>query len=100
MSKDIEIQGFCDDRFEAVKTVFMKNFKMGRDVGASFAATIDGDFVIDMWAGYADAAKTRPWEENIFGSGFENYRRANTRFCGSGFGERHERKCTISGTSR
>jgi len=64
MSNDIEIHGFCEDRFEPVKQAFAEHFKSGLDVGASFAATIDGKFVIDIWAGYADAAKTRPWEKD------------------------------------
>ena len=64
MSNDIEIQGFCEERFEPVKQVFAEHFKTGQDVGASFAVTIDGKFVIDIWAGYADAAKTRPWEKD------------------------------------
>ena len=64
MTTEVKINGFCDDRFTRVKQIFAKNLKSGLDVGASFAATIDGEFVIDMWGGYADAAKTRPWEED------------------------------------
>ncbi|GAH39702.1 unnamed protein product [marine sediment metagenome] len=64
MADKVIINGFCDDRFKAVKEVFAKNFEDGLDVGASFAATIDGKYVIDIWAGYADAAKTRPWERD------------------------------------
>ncbi|MHA1985143.1 MAG: serine hydrolase domain-containing protein [Promethearchaeota archaeon] len=60
----VEIQGFCDKRFESVKKAFEKNFKEGLEVGASFAATINGKFVIDIWAGHADAAQSLPWEEN------------------------------------
>ena len=64
MSNDIEIHGFCEERFGPVKQVFAEHFKTGQDVGASFAATIDGKFVIDIWAGFADAAKTRQWEKD------------------------------------
>lgn len=64
MADKVIIKGFCEDRFKAVKEVFAKNFEDGLDVGASFAATIDGKYVIDIWAGYADAAKTRLWERD------------------------------------
>jgi len=64
MSNDIEIHGFCEERFEPVKQAFAEHFKTGQDVGASFAVIIDGKFVVDIWAGYADAAKTRPWEKD------------------------------------
>ncbi len=64
MKKSIEINGFCDEQFERVKNAFIRNFKSGLEVGASFAASINGKFVIDMWAGHADAAQTRPWERD------------------------------------
>jgi CubicO group peptidase (beta-lactamase class C family) len=64
MGEKIEIHGSCEDRFLAVKEAFAKNFEIEGDVGASFAATIDGKFVIDIWGGYADKEKTRPWEED------------------------------------
>ncbi|MHA2367169.1 MAG: serine hydrolase domain-containing protein, partial [Candidatus Hodarchaeales archaeon] len=59
-----KIHGFCEEKFEPVKEAFSKNFEEELEVGASFAATINGKFVIDLWAGYADAEKTRPWEAN------------------------------------
>ena len=64
MSNTIEIHGHCDERFENVKEVFTENFKLGYDVGASLAVTLEGEFVVDLWAGYADAAETRPWEQD------------------------------------
>jgi len=59
-----KIEGFCEERFERVKKAFERNFKEGLDVGASFAATLNGDYVIDIWGGYADAKKTKLWEKN------------------------------------
>ncbi len=60
----VEINGFCNEQFASVKDAFAKNFDEGLDVGASFAATVNGKFVIDMWGGYRDAAQTEPWEED------------------------------------
>ncbi|MBA7547288.1 hypothetical protein ES705_39700 [subsurface metagenome] len=64
MARKIEIHGFCDDQFKNVKEVFAENFKPDLDVGASLALTINGKFIIDIWAGYADEAQTKPWEED------------------------------------
>lgn len=64
MADTVEIHGHCDERFTAVKEAFAKNFEAGLETGASFAATIDGEFVVDIWAGWADAARTRPWERD------------------------------------
>jgi len=62
--KEIEIHGHCDPHFTAVKEAFAENFRYRGDVGASFAATVDGKFVIDIWAGYADANRIRPWKHD------------------------------------
>jgi CubicO group peptidase (beta-lactamase class C family) len=64
MTTSIEIHGNCDDRFSAIKDAFAKNFEDGLEIGASFAATIDGEFVADIWAGWVDAACTRRWERD------------------------------------
>ena len=64
MGNKIEINGYCEERFEPVKEVFADNFKSDLDVGASLAATIDGKIVMDIWAGYSDEAQTRLWEQN------------------------------------
>lgn len=61
MPAETPIQGHCDPRFEKVRDAFAANFEAGQEVGASFAVTIDGDPVVDLWGGHADAAKTRPW---------------------------------------
>ncbi len=64
MSDTIEIKGHCRAGFERVKEAFSKNFEKEGDVGASFAATVDGEFVVDIWAGHADGARTVPWERD------------------------------------
>ena len=60
----MEIHGFCDERFAKVRDAFERNFTEYGDVGASFAATVEGEFVVDLWAGHADKARTRPWRED------------------------------------
>jgi CubicO group peptidase (beta-lactamase class C family) len=64
MTEAIEIHGNCEERFSAIRDAFAKNFEEGREVGASFAATINGEYVVDIWAGYADEACTHPWERD------------------------------------
>jgi len=64
MASEVEIHGYCEDRFEPVKKVLADSIKSGNDIGASFAATINGEYVVDIWGGYSDAAKTQPWERD------------------------------------
>ena len=61
---DLDIHGFCDEKFAAVREAFARNFDEYGDVGASFAATVEGEFVVDLWAGHADKARTRAWERD------------------------------------
>ena len=59
-----EIHGHCEDRFAAVRDVLAGSIDRGDDVGGSFAVTIDGKTVVDIWGGHADAEKTRAWEKD------------------------------------
>jgi CubicO group peptidase (beta-lactamase class C family) len=54
-------EGNCDAGFERVREAFAENFEKRGDVGAAVSVTIDGKPVIDLWGGYADKARTRPW---------------------------------------
>jgi CubicO group peptidase (beta-lactamase class C family) len=36
----------------------------GEEIGAALAVCVDGHLVVDLWAGYADAARTRPWDRD------------------------------------
>jgi CubicO group peptidase (beta-lactamase class C family) len=61
---DGSVAGFTQDKFAGVREAFEANFASGEDVGACFCATQDGETVVDIWGGFADAAKTRPWEKD------------------------------------
>jgi CubicO group peptidase (beta-lactamase class C family) len=58
-----EIQGVCDKRFGAVRDALADSLD-GDDVGACAAVYLDGEPVADVWGGYADAARTVPWERD------------------------------------
>jgi len=57
------VQGRCDARFEGVRRVFEKGFEKG-EVGAAVAITLDGEPVVDLWGGHADASLARPWQRD------------------------------------
>lgn len=60
----MEISGYCEEKFSKVKKAFEKNLNDGKECGASFSVIIEGKTVIDLWGGYADAAKTKPWQKD------------------------------------
>lgn len=59
----MDVHGFCEPGFEAVRDAFVENFKVANEVGASVAVTRDGAPVVDLWAGDADPKGT-PWAED------------------------------------
>ncbi|MYQ42248.1 CubicO group peptidase, beta-lactamase class C family [Streptomyces sp. LamerLS-316] len=59
-----QIQGHCDDRFAAVRDAFAANFAARDELGAAVTVLLDGRPVVDLWGGWADGERTRPWERD------------------------------------
>jgi CubicO group peptidase (beta-lactamase class C family) len=59
-----DVQGFCDARFAAVEETFRARLDADEELGASIAIVVDGEQVVDIWGGWADAERTTPWAEN------------------------------------
>ncbi len=57
----MDVQGTVAAGFEPVREVFADVVAASPGTGAAFAAWHDGAWVVDLWGGYADAARTRPW---------------------------------------
>jgi CubicO group peptidase (beta-lactamase class C family) len=58
------VHGHCEREFDRVRTALVETLATGAEVGAALAVCVDGHAVIDLWGGYADAARTRPWERD------------------------------------
>jgi CubicO group peptidase (beta-lactamase class C family) len=56
--------GDVEPGFEPVAAAFARNFAERGEVGAAFAATLDGRPVVDLWGGVADGATGRPWQSD------------------------------------
>ena len=64
MPEEIQIHGECHPRFARVREVFRAAFESGAEIGAAVSLLHDGERVVDLWAGWQDAARTRPWERD------------------------------------
>lgn len=64
MAQEIEIHGHCDPHFERVKEVFAENFKNDLELGANFALSLGGKTIVDIWAGFTNPERTKPWQED------------------------------------
>jgi len=59
-----EIQGTCDERFAAVRQALQDNVDSGAELGASIVVDLDGEIAVDLWGGWRDADRSRPWERD------------------------------------
>ena len=60
----LEIHGTCKPEFGGVKAAFEENFEKRGDLGASVAVSLEGELVVDLWAGHRDRGRTLPWEQD------------------------------------
>ena len=58
-----DLNGFCPDNFAPVREAMADQFAQGQELGARFTFAIDGEVVIDLWGGFADRHRTRPFDE-------------------------------------
>ena len=58
------VQGYTTDNFASLRDVLERQLANGEDVGASIAVMLRGELVADIWGGYADETKTRPWQRD------------------------------------
>lgn len=58
----VSINGTCKPGFEPVRDAFAANFTDRDEIGASVAVVLGGKPVVDLWAGWADLARTREWQ--------------------------------------
>ena len=58
------IDGVVDDRFAGLRDEFARQLASGDELGASLSVIIDGEPVVDLWGGWADPARTTPWQRD------------------------------------
>ena len=57
----MHIAGVVDPRFETVREALAEVVAESPGTGSAVAVWHDGRLVVDLWGGYADTARTRPW---------------------------------------
>lgn len=66
----MQIQGYFDLRFEAVKEAFAALFNDPQERGAALCVQIDGETVLDLWAGVADKEGEQAWHSDTLANLF------------------------------
>ena len=59
----VEIAGLAPARFAGVKDAFAAGFEAGEELGARFTLVEAGETVLDLWAGFADRGRTKPFDD-------------------------------------
>ncbi len=65
-----ELRGTCDTRFAPVAEAVRENMADREELGAAVAVILEGRVVADLWCGFADAARSRPWREDTLVNAF------------------------------
>ena len=60
----MDVQGSVAAGFEPVRDVFADVLGTSPGTGSAFAVWHDSRWAVDLWGGYADAARTQPWRED------------------------------------
>ncbi len=58
------VHGTATEKFAGLVDALERSIETGADVGASIAVFHQGELVADLWGGWMDEAKTRPWEHD------------------------------------
>jgi len=76
----VAASGECSAGFEPVRDAFLEPFLSGREVGGAVCVLRYGEPLVDLWAGYADAARSRLWERDTLAMPY-SVSKAMVAFC-------------------
>lgn len=57
----VPVEGVSESRFDALRSLVAENLAAEKELGVSVAVNLDGQVVADLWGGFADPARSRPW---------------------------------------
>ena len=60
-TSEVPLGGTVAPGFESVRDAFAANFADRGEVGAAVSVRVRGEVVVDLWGGWADEDRTRPW---------------------------------------
>jgi CubicO group peptidase (beta-lactamase class C family) len=63
VQENVMMNGSTRPGFEKVRDAFSDNFAKGLETGAAFAVYRNGEMLVDLWGGFADADRQKPWQK-------------------------------------
>lgn len=61
---DALVDGWTEPEYDAVRTLFADQIAGRQGAGAAVAVWTRGGYVVDLWGGWADKTRTRPWQRD------------------------------------
>ena len=60
----MSIEGSVAPGYETVRDAFAEVIEQQPGTGAALAVSLEGEWIVDLWGGWADAARTREWQRD------------------------------------
>ena len=67
---------YCHEDFLEVERIFNHNFDKYKEIGSSLCVIVDGEIVVDIWAGHKNKDRTKDWSENTLSVAFSSTKAA------------------------
>ena len=68
--------GYCHEDFSEVQRIFNHNFDKYKEIGSSLCVIVDGEIVVDIWAGHKNKNKTDEWSKDTLSTAFSSTKAA------------------------
>ena len=63
---------YCHEDFLEVERIFNYNFDKYKEIGSSLCVIVDGEIVVDIWAGHKNKDRTEDWNEDTLSVAFSS----------------------------
>ena len=67
---------YCHEDFLEVERIFNHNFDKYKEIGSSLCVIVDGEIVVDIWAGHKNKDRTKDWSEDTLSVAFSSTKAA------------------------
>tara|TARA_Y100000996_G_scaffold150025_1_gene115517 strand:+ start:1195 stop:2355 length:1161 start_codon:yes stop_codon:yes gene_type:complete len=68
--------GYCHEDFLEIERIFNDNFNKYQEIGSSLCVIVDGEIVVDIWAGHKNKDRTEEWSEDTLSIAFSSTKAA------------------------
>ena len=67
---------YCHEDFLEVERIFNYNFDKYKEIGSSLCVIVDGEVVVDLWAGHKNKDRTEDWSKDTLSLAFSSTKAA------------------------